>query len=56
MKLNNIFNKYENEQLKNKFRNKNITIKTLEVKYKFNFNFLKVDQLNQVYQTVKKVL
>ncbi|CAK84025.1 unnamed protein product (macronuclear) [Paramecium tetraurelia] len=31
MKLNNIFNKYENEQLKNKFRNKNIAIKTLEV-------------------------
>ncbi|CAD8104485.1 unnamed protein product [Paramecium primaurelia] len=31
MKLNNIFNKYENEQLKNKFRQKNITIKTLDV-------------------------
>ncbi|CAD8123483.1 unnamed protein product [Paramecium sonneborni] len=31
MKLNNIFNKYENEQLKNKFRQKNITIKTLEM-------------------------
>ncbi|CAD8094116.1 unnamed protein product [Paramecium primaurelia] len=31
MKQNNIFNKYENEQLKNKFRNKKITIKTLEV-------------------------
>ncbi|CAD8129131.1 unnamed protein product [Paramecium sonneborni] len=31
MKLNNIFNKYENEQLKNKFRQKNITIKTLEL-------------------------
>ncbi|CAD8121088.1 unnamed protein product [Paramecium sonneborni] len=31
MKLNNIFNKYENEQLKNKFRNKNIAIKSLEM-------------------------
>ncbi|CAD8193512.1 unnamed protein product [Paramecium octaurelia] len=31
MKLNNIFNKYENEELKNKFRHKNLPIKTLEV-------------------------